>query len=167
MSKLIFDTEADNLIDSFKTGTYTTVSKLHCIATINLDTKEKRSFNSRDDNLLEGMDYLKSADLLIGHSVIDYDFRLLKMLYDWTYPGRVIDTLKLSQMLYPERAGGHGLEQWGKTLNRFKPEHEDWTQYSDEMMHRCEEDTEINMRVYQILCKEAREPIEGVTLWEC
>jgi len=164
--KLVYDTEANNLIDSFKTGEYQTVSKLWCVATIDIDTMVKRSFNVRDNNLLEGLDYLASAELLIGHSIIDYDFRLLKLLYGWTYHGKVIDTLTMSKLLYPERAGGHGLEAWGKKLNRYKPTHEDWTKFSDEMMHRCEEDTEINLGVYRILCSEAREPIQGVRLYE-
>jgi len=163
--RLTYDTEANNLIDSFKTGEYQTVDKLWCVATIDIDTNHRRSFNVRDNNLLEGLDYLASAELLIGHSIIDYDFRLLKLLYDWTYTGKVIDTLTMSKLLYPERAGGHSLEAWGKRLNRYKPTHEDWSQYSDEMMHRCEEDTEINLLMYRILCTEAQEPIEGVVLW--
>lgn len=163
--RLTYDTEANDLIDSFKTGEYSTVSKLWCIATIDIDTGHRCSFNIRDNNLQLGLDYLASADLLIGHSIIDYDFRLLKLLYDWKFKGLVIDTLTMSKLLYPERAGGHGLDAWGKKLNRFKPAHEDWSQYSDEMMHRCEEDTEINLLTYRILCTEARETIEGVTLW--
>jgi len=165
MKRILFDAETNNLIDSFKTGTYATVSKLWCIATINIDTQEKRSFNIRDNNLQEGLEYLKSADVLLGHNIVDFDLRVFKLLYHWTYTGKVIDTLTMSKLLYPERAGGHGLEAWGKKLNRYKPEHEDWTKFSDEMMHRCEEDTEINLGVYRILCSEAREPIEGVRLW--
>ena len=96
---------------------------------------------------------------------MDFDLRVFKLLYDWTFHGKVIDTLTMSKLLYPERAGGHSIEAWGKRLNRYKPTHEDWSQYSDDMMHRCEEDTEINLLTYRILCTEAREPIEGVALW--
>lgn len=163
MRTVVFDSEANNLIDSFKTGTYETVTKVWCISTIEVETNERKHFGPADIDA--GLMYIGTADVAIGHSIIDYDFRMFEILYGWRYYGKVIDTLKLSQYLYPERAGGHGIESWGKRVGRYKPEHEDWSQYTPEMKVRCDEDTEINLLVYQMLMEECRQPIEGVQLW--
>ena len=165
MKTIVFDAEANNLIDSFKTGTYQTVSKLWCVSTIEVETNERKQFNVALDNLASGLEYLGSADVVIGHNIIDYDLRMFELLYGWRYYGKVIDTLKLSQYLYPERAGGHSIESWGKRVGRSKPEYEDWSHYTPEMQVRCDEDTEINLLVYQMLTEECRQPIEGVQLW--
>jgi len=45
-------------------------------------------------------------------------------------------------------SGPHSLAAWGYRIGRGKVEHEDWSQYSPEMMHRCVEDVEITHLVY-------------------
>lgn len=43
---------------------------------------------------------------------------------------------------------GHSVEAWGVRLGIKKPEHEDWSQYSEEMLHRCKEDVKIQTQLY-------------------
>jgi len=53
------------------------------------------------------------------------------------------------------KAGPHSVEAWGYRFGRAKPEHEDWSQFSDEMLHRCTEDVEIQHLIYTTLLEEA------------
>ena len=45
--------------------------------------------------------------------------------------------------------GPHSLAAWGYRLGRGKVEHEDWSVFSDAMMHRCIEDVEITHLLYK------------------
>ena len=80
------------------------------------------------------------------------------------YKGKVIDTMLISQFLFPERPGGHSLEAWGEKLGFPKVEHEDWSVFTPEMLHRCDTDVTLTYLVYQALCKEAGEQIEGLSI---
>jgi len=165
IERIVFDCETDGLLDSFKTGVYTTATKVWCLCAYDVTGKEMHTFDVERGNILEGLELLSRAREVIGHNIINFDFRVFQRLYGFTYTGLVVDTYILSEYLYPERSGGHNLEAWGVRTGRSKPEHEDWSQFSPEMLHRCTEDVEINYLTYQMLMKEARQPIKGVQLW--
>lgn len=167
MKALVFDSENNGLLHHFnRQFEYHHVSKMWVIAGIDLQSGDRHSFGPQQ--LDEGLAFLSSYDLLIGHNIIEYDFEVFKQLRGWTYTGKVIDTLVLSRYLYPERAGGHTIEAWGKRVGHYKPEHDDWSQFSPEMLARCEGDAFINMLVYRVLLeelKQRKQTIEGVQLW--
>lgn len=151
---LIFDLEGNGLLP--------TIARLWCGVTRDIITGEVRKFVFPED-LDEFLSYLSSATWLCAHNGIDFDFPALKKLHDWepTKGTIIIDTLVMSRHLNPDRRpvegvqGPHSVEAWGKRLGRWKPEHNDWTQYSPEMLHRCAEDTEIQYLIYCTLCQEA------------
>jgi hypothetical protein len=163
MSTLVFDMEADNLYDD--------VTKMWTICAQDVDTGETFRFvepcysGDWSGSLTDGLAFLRTATCLIGHNIIDYDFRVFRKLYNWQYHGRVVDTMLLSQLLRPDRYGGHSLAEWGKRVGHKKPEHSEWDRFSPEMLHRCSEDVAVNVKVYRALLKEAGEPLEGVALW--
>jgi len=142
--KLVFDIEAD--------GLYQEATRIWCIVTKDIDTGESKQYYGR--GLEQGISSINSADTLIGHNIIAYDLPLLdKLGFLEDKKREIVDTFTLSCLLNPDR-GGHGLDAWGKRLNRYKPAHEDWSQFSEEMLHRCTEDVEINHLVYKALQKE-------------
>ena len=159
--RLIFDLEAD--------GLYDTATQIWCIVTKDIETdkvmkftSEHRGFSS-ETGIDRGLRVLERAEVLIGHNIIDYDLRLIKRLYPHFCPvGNVLDTLILSQLLNPDRKGGHSLGQFGEEVGVAKPIHEDWSKFSPEMLHRCTEDVEINHKVYDKLKEEAYEDVEGI-----
>ena len=59
----------------------------------------------------------------------------------------------MSKLFYPERLE-HSLDSYGRQFGRYKPVHEDWTTYSEDMLHRCSEDVEINHLTYNWLVDE-------------
>lgn len=142
--RLVFDIEADELL--------LMATRMWCIVTKDIDTGEVRRFEPMEIN--SGVDYLCSADLLIGHNIINYDIPLIFKLTGIEVDVELFDTLVVSRLLNPDRRGGHSLGMWGQRVGRQKPEHEDWTQYSPEMLYRCEEDVEINHLVYDLLQEE-------------
>jgi DNA polymerase-1 len=167
MKTLVFDAEADGLIHNFnKKWEYFNVSKVWCIAAKDPDTGDEYTFGP--DSIDKAFKHFNHYNCLIGHNIINYDLRMFELLYGYRWFGGVIDTLVLSKYLHPERAGGHSIEAWAKRLGMHKPEHEDWSQFSPEMLHRCQEDTRINVMVWDVLQEELRQRnqfIEPVRLY--
>jgi DNA polymerase I-like protein with 3'-5' exonuclease and polymerase domains len=155
----IFDLEADGLLD--------TATQVWCGVFRNVDTGEVRKFYNEDPYYLHHMlKFMDTCETLIGHNVLGYDFPLLEKLYGYKYKGNKIDTLVLSKLLNPKRPvpwscpvknRPHSVETWGYRVGRGKPEHNDWTQFSPEMLHRCTEDTEIQTLIYSALQEEMQE----------
>ena len=154
MTVLTFDLEAD--------GLYFEATKIWCICAVDMDTGDRHSYHG--GGLMNGLNEVLEADMLIGHNIINYDLALIKKLYGKEYNGRVFDTMIFSQLLKPERWKGHSLGAFGELLKYPKVEHEDWSQYSPEMLERCKVDVELNVKVYHMLQREAGEYVEGVTL---
>lgn len=151
MKTAVFDLEANGLHDA---------TKIWCIVIKDVDTQEIYKYGPEDIEL--GIAALESYDKLIGHNIIDFDYALLRKLYSPELPDPW-DSLVASRLLYPDRpkpegyegtGGPHSLEAWGFRLAKKKPEHEDWSQFSSEMMHRCEQDVEINTLLYHHLHRE-------------
>ena len=152
----VFDLEANGLLDVAHT--------VWCGVFRNLATGEVKSFTPDDEYYLHYMlEFMDSCDVLIGHNIHGYDFPLLKKLFGYEYKGAKIDTLVWSKMLQPHRKvpwqcpiknKPHSVETWGYRVGRGKPSHDDWSQYSKEMLHRCSEDTAIQVLIYQALLDE-------------
>lgn len=151
----VLDIEANGLLD--------TVSKIWCFVFRGLDGR-KESFGP--DELDKAVKFLDSCDVIIGHNMISYDLPAIKKILGYEYKGTVVDTLIMSRMLSPKRmlppdainrrAGPHGLYAWGVRVGVDKPEIEEWDKYTPEILHRCEEDTLINVKTYKILMEEAK-----------
>ncbi len=140
----VFDTESD--------GFSRDATRLWCIATRDLESRKERFFGPNEID--EGLDYLMEADVVVAHNYIGHDHPLIKRLYPHYNPKAYEDSLILSRLYNPDRPGGHSIEAWGQRLGRAKPVHEDWTQYSEAMKHRCIEDTRINCSLLRILIRE-------------
>lgn len=166
MTRLVFDIETNGLYDE--------VSQLHVCCTYDLDTEEE--WHSTDPEEVKAK--LSSATELIGHNIIDYDLPCLEKLLGWkpNDTTKITDTLILSRLGNPDRsspsqmakdgvrAGPHSLAAWGYRVGVGKPEHEDWSVYSEAMLHRCREDVRINARIYDILREETKDFGESIEI---
>jgi len=167
---LCFDIEADGLLD--------TITKMHCLCTEDVVSGDKQSYyESTLDDCVAKID---SADVLMGHNIIGYDFGVLDLFYTWKPHCKVIDTLVWSQVLNPDRQlpkgcptsklnpltgkleviTPHSVAAWGYRVARAKPEHFDWTTFTPAMLHRCEEDTSIQILIFKALMEEAEMTLE-------
>ena len=74
--------------------------------------------NTFDPNqLLDGIEYLQSADVLIGHNIIGYDIPAIEKIMDVNLNAKVVDTLVMSRLFQPVRENGHSLKTWGYRIN--------------------------------------------------
>jgi len=100
MKTLVFDIETNGLDPS----------KIWCIATVDADTGDLKSYGP--DKLVDAVQFLQSADKLVGHNIIGYDIPVIKKLMDvdLSKHAKIVDTLVLSRLFNPVREGGHSLE---------------------------------------------------------
>lgn len=153
----VFDIEANGL----------TPDTIHCMVFRSLDDKQVDMF--RPHQMREATEFMSTCDVLIGHNILSYDLPAVKKVLGYEYKGKKVDTLLMSRLQCPNRqapltARGdpkamkspHGLGCWGYRVGRGKPEHEDWETFSEDMLHRCSEDTAINVAVYHELMKEGK-----------
>lgn len=139
-----------------------------CIVFRNIDTSEVSTLITKDITKANVKSILNDATEIILHNGIAFDLPVMQLygVLDYTigYPDEdstvfgkpciITDTLLWSKLLNADRFGGHSLEAWGKRLNNFKGNFNDWSKYSDEMLEYCIQDTSTTLSVYKELIKE-------------
>ena len=168
-------TKTELLFDIESTGLLRVGSTIHCIVMRNMDNVEEAEvFDYKPERaVIQGVQALERAATLIGHTIAGYDIPLLKEQYpDFQPGGEVLDTLVLSRLYYPhiidrdyERRpqgmpqklyGRHSLEAWGYRLKCFKGDFakntsNDWSTYTPEMLDYCIQDTQVTVKLYELL----------------
>ena len=164
-TQLLFDLESTGLL---RRG-----STIHCIVIRDSEDNNPQVFDHQPDRqIIQGIKTLENASALIGHNIISYDVPLIKEQFpDFKPQGTLIDTLVLSRLFYPhiidrdyERQpdgmpqrlyGRHSLEAWGHRLKCFKGDfgkHSGaWEVYTPEMLDYCIQDTEVTLKLWQLL----------------
>ena len=162
------------LFDLESTGLLRRGSTVHCIVMRDMQSVDDPIvFDYRPERaVIQGVKQLENANVLIGHNIVGYDIPLLKEQYEFNPRGEVLDTLVLSRLFYPhiidrdyERRpigmpqrlyGRHSLEAWGYRLKCFKgdfakSDSNDWSQYTPEMLDYCVQDTQVTLRLFELL----------------
>ena len=142
MSRVVFDIETNGLEPTC----------VWVICVTDIDSGIKQVFTSTqwaDFNA-----YIRTVDEVIGHNIIGYDIPACEKLLKTDFSGlKVTDTLVMSRLANPQR-DGHSLKWWGEQLGYPKGDHDDWSQYSTEMLSYCKQDVSINEQVYASLVSE-------------
>jgi DNA polymerase I-like protein with 3'-5' exonuclease and polymerase domains len=140
------------------------VTTIHCCA-IHSKTQTQLHRNPK-----EWLEILENAEVLVGHNIIQYDIPAIQQVYPSFKPkGKVIDTLILCRMLYPnildldfekkrpdmpiQMYGRHSLEAYGYRLG-YSKQHTDLTDFSKltpELAERCISDVELNVKLWHRL----------------
>jgi len=157
MTRLIFDIEANGFLE--------TVTKIHCIAAIDIDTGAKYVYGPKE--LSEGVAALNRADLLVAHGGIRYDYPVLRKLCDFKPSGILWDTVTLSRLIrsnlkerdftsrvkLPGRLmGSHSIEAWGIRLGVPKMVFDGpWAEWTQAMQDYCVGDVETLRAIWQHL----------------
>lgn len=159
--RVVFDIET-NAIKNFKT--LEGLEKIHCLVGENIDTGEKRSFVPRE--IADGVSWLGDADCLIGHNILRFDIPAIQKFFPHFKAAKVLDTLLLSRMAFPEikqddlkrrdfpskLIGSHSLKSHGYRLGVLKGEfgadESDWQKFTPEMLAYCEQDVEVNVKLW-------------------
>ena len=134
MKEVVLDIEADGLLPTVK---QIWVVCLRDVATGQVDALRHKH------ELVEDIDYtVGQQDTIMGE------------------PTEFIDTMHLSQFLYPDRLNGHGLEAFGELLGYPKTHFTDFTKYTKEMEDYCIQDTLVTQETYKYLMEEVKRRAE-------
>jgi DNA polymerase-1 len=158
----VFDIETDGLYDK--------ASKVHCIVLYEVNSNSVLSFGP--DGIDNALEYLRNADVLIGHNICFYDIPVLKKLFpDFETKARIIDTLICSRLIWPKEVlyeldieqypevpkanrGSPSLKAWGWRLASHKIDFKDFTEYSQEMLDYCIQDVAVTFNLWQLIASQ-------------
>jgi len=156
----IWDLEADHLLKE--------VTQVWCHVFRDVHTDEVHTFDPTQTQ--EALEFMDNAQTLIGHNIIDYDLRVMKKLHDYTYKGKIVDTLVYSRTVwsdvkeidfklskkgdFPQKLiGSHSLKAWGYRLGELKGDFniggESFAVYTPEMLDYCIQDTQVTAKLYR------------------
>lgn len=173
MKGIIFDIETNGLLHA--TDKTPALDRVHCLAMVETDGGEVRSFGGHTDEKIRGiLSHLEDAPLLINHNIKRFDIPALQKVYPNFKPkGIVRDTLCLSQLIWPDiktndfkhcrtnhyfpkkMIGRHSLEAWGYRLGVNKGDFgktSDWAEWSEEMQRYCEQDVRVTQLLWKKIC---------------
>jgi len=153
MTTIIFDIEADGLLMD--------ATRVWCAVAHELTTGKEYVFTQ--ETITQLLKLLEGADVIVGHNILLYDLPLLSRLHGFKYsPSKCYDTMLVSQLLLPDREGGHSLKQWGIRLGLHKGDHTDFTQYSEAMLLYCRQDVAVTKALYVNQSNELRKHGEKI-----
>jgi DNA polymerase-1 len=165
MMRLVFDIEADNLLEE--------ATVIHCASVYDITTE--RIYRFTPDMIEKSfIGFLDRATELIGHNIIGFDLPVLKKLLNWEPKPDVMitDTLVWSRVVFPDRVkkdleqrkiepklyGKHSLESWGQRMSFNKGTFgedgvKDFSVYSEDMLEYCARDTRLTRYLTNFLSK--------------
>ena len=171
---VVFDLETNGLLHD--------ATRIHCAA---LHWGEDNCTESFNDEKYSGqakelpmatghyihtaLQWLETADVLVGHNIIGFDIPVIKRLYNWFNPrGTIVDTLLLSRLYHPnlldidkqhawkhmplQLYGRHSLEAYGYRLGEYKgnfAKTSDWKEWSQEMQEYCTQDVVVTTKLWK------------------
>ena len=99
MKRYVFDIETDGLVDK--------TTKVHSIVIRDVDSGDVISCADQPgyDSIHTALTLISQADMLIGHNIINFDFRALSKLFPNLTKKKdclLYDTLIVSRVLWPE-----------------------------------------------------------------
>jgi DNA polymerase III alpha subunit (gram-positive type) len=151
MKALVFDMEANGLLPE--------VTEAFCFVGKELNGDSVVQLVSSKEIYGTVSTILSKYNTIIGHNIIGYDIPLLRKLYninDLYETHKVIDTLVLSTVLFPDRVGGHSVEAWAERFGDAKVGNDDWTEYTPVMLERCHSDVRITEKIYNRCIEESK-----------
>ena len=128
--KAIVDIETDGLDPT----------QIFCIVARSYNTGDTRQWVG--DECKEFGDWSKRIDTFIMHNGVSFDGPVLnKFTGSDIKIDQIRDTMIESQLFDPNRE--HNLKSWGNFFKHPKGEHNDFTQYSEQMLRYCYKDTAV------------------------
>ncbi len=166
--RLAFDIEANGLSEVVINKKGVAVPEgidIFCMCVEDVDTNETWEFLR--GNMAEGVEFLRKADLLIGHNIIMYDIPMLERYYG-PIATKLFDTLIVSRLMYPDRQnhpmGSNSLKSWGEFFKFPKGEFHDFSELTDEMVKYCKQDVAITVKIFHAEQKYTKDYMKSVKL---
>jgi DNA polymerase-1 len=167
LKRLLFDLEGNGLLPE--------LTKLHCIAATDVDTGHAVGAWGPNE-IPQALEVMATADKLIAHYGLGYDFPALEKLYDFRVPiDKQMDTVVISRLKHPniketdgkwngvriargqapmgDDFGKHTIAAWGLRLGvpKLHTDIEDWSEWTKEMQERCVGDVATALKLWKYL----------------
>jgi DNA polymerase-1 len=158
--RLLFDLEGDGLLPE--------LTKIHCIAAVDPDTRQR--FSWRPHELPQAYETLASADELWAHYGLGYDFPALEKVAKLVIPiKKRRDSVVTAKLKFPnlretdgglvltgrlpkELHGSHKLKAWGFRLGVQKADYDGpWGEWSEQMHSYMDQDVETLLAIWDHL----------------
>lgn len=145
-----FDIESNGLLNE--------TTKIHCIVLKDIDTGEVHT-----KPVLDAIDLLEKAELIVGHNIIKFDIPVLRKLHGFVTKAAIFDTLIATRLVYPDIAGQdfatqnfprdcigrHSLRAWGYRIGNYKGDYDGgFTHFTKEMLDYCVQDVEVTYALW-------------------
>jgi DNA polymerase I-like protein with 3'-5' exonuclease and polymerase domains len=145
-----FDIESNGLLKE--------TTEIHCIVLKDIDTGEVHT-----KPVLDAIDLLEKAELIVGHNIIKFDIPVLRKLHGFVTKAAVFDTLIATRLVYPDIAGQdfatqnfprdcigrHSLRAWGYRIGNYKGDYDGgFTHFTKEMLDYCVQDVEVTYALW-------------------
>lgn len=162
--------EREYVLDIEANSLYDVATKIHVAVVYGINTKETVVHRTHDS--FKRFMWETKPSRIIGHNLLGYDLPLIRKLWGVPYkigktdvygefPTEIVDTFQLSSFLWPDRPGGHSLDNLSKLAGSYKMGFDGpWDQWSQEMEAYCIQDCIGNAAVYRYLLKEAERKYE-------
>lgn len=139
------DLEANGLLE--KEGDKEAATRIWCLSFC--DVKDKIIKSVTDIKIIKKFFEQENAAVIMHYGVM-YDIPLIEKLLNFKVKIQIIDTLPLSQTLFPQRAD-HNLENWGNTLGIVKLPIIEWNDEKllPQYVLRCESDIKIQVGLWE------------------
>ena len=132
-------------------------TRVWCLVAKDWDSREVFKFVFPRD-LPAFLKFVQTVGTWVGHNFLSFDAPVLNRLLGAGISVNAIqDTLIIARLVDTPNLGNHSLKEIGIRLGLHKPEHEDWSRFSEEMLHRCTEDVEINFTYYGYLLESLKD----------
>ena len=146
MKTLIFDLETNGLLP--------TLDRIWCAGIANPETGEVKVYSDYSDkypSLEEGLKELATADRVVAHNLIGFDFPALEKLYPGTINYKQLwDSIVVAALIEPDRKS-HSIAAYGEEFGAPKGDYKDFENFSQDMVDYMVRDVEINVRIYNKL----------------
>ena len=171
MRRLLFDLEGNGLLSD--------VTKIHCIAATDVDTGQPVGAWGPNE-IPQALDVLSTADKLIAHFGLGYDFPALEKVHGFVVPfERQVDTVVLARLKFPnikeldskfnatrvaknlpvmgKDFGRHTIAAWGIRLGvpKLHEDITDWSQWTADMQERCVGDVATAVKLWNYLAPDS------------
>ncbi len=145
-----FDIESNGLLKE--------TTEIHCIVLKDIDTGEVHT-----KPVLDAIDLLEKAELIVGHNIIKFDIPVLRKLHGFVTKAAIFDTLIATRLVYPDIAGQdfatqnfprdcigrHSLRAWGYRIGNYKGDYDGgFAHFTKEMLDYCVQDVEVTYALW-------------------
>lgn len=170
MTSYVLDIETNGLLPE--------LDRVHCLVLKETETGQVYSYADQPGYtpLADALDRMTSADMLIAHNGIGFDFPALEKVYGWRPSAHTVirDTMICTRLIWTDLkdrdksrrkkkqpdfpgflVGSHSLKAWGLRLGNHKGDYNGgWDKWSPAMHEYMVQDSEVTLELWNLIVRQ-------------